>query len=275
MNETDTTEEPLYYVLGVYENRDHREEIEWLEEWSRDLRDHSVGFIEPYPIGLRLERLEEPNAVEALCKKSEGFVDYVRRKTNTKNADPYPPIIFVGLGFAALVAMSAVLSEPDYVPMGMIVASVPKDSATGKSVIFQRWYKNLAKQEKLARDRQLAKEKMLAEEEEEFVEKEHANEEEPIAKDPATRRSAFFRRWFRNLGKEEKLYKKEDLVEKEDASEEGDDAREDHSDLSVLKKVLGQFNDRCRRERIRFSYVFRQTEASDDSTLMLSCMRSS
>jgi hypothetical protein len=256
MAATTTTSNPLYHVLGVYENQKNQEDIRWLEDLikSGKLNDPSVGSIPAHAIDFELSLLEKPNLVEALlCDQpstsgvktaTSSFVDYVREKTESKHGEELPPVIFVALGFAALVAMKAVVSELNFTPMGMIVASVSEETATGKSAKFQNWHKKLAKEEALSKQRRVNLEHHLSKNRRLIFKQEL----------PKNRRVTLV----------EELAKKDYLTKNErEAIEKWLTDREDPA-LSALKKVLREFNDHCRHERIRLSYVFRNQEASHD-----------
>jgi hypothetical protein len=228
----------------VYE-RDE-DEIQWLKE----LKIPKVGFLKPHRIGLQFELLKKANAVEELCKKSSALIKYinsddVKHTTDPKNSGRYPPIIFVGLGFAALVTMKAVLSE-QLIPMGIVVSSVFKDSAVGRSAEFKTWYENLTElakkedeKEELAKKRE---EELAMKEEVELSNKKKEQEREKKEKE-----------------KKEKEKKKETKKKDEPATE--------NSDLSKLMGLLCDFNEYCRRERVRFSYILQREEVNGHGLL--------
>ena len=96
-----------------------------------------------------------------------------------------------------------------------------------------------------------------------------------VAKSSATWKSPIFQKWYDKLVEEDKLAKErrltmeeelayeEDLTIKEKDKREKDLEKKEDPDFTALKKVLTKFNDYCRHERIRFSYVFRQKEVSN------------
>ena len=238
---TPTNPETLY-VLVVYENEKNFED---LKSWKQG--NPLVKLIPAHAVNFELRLLEEPNPVEALLRdqrstsgdrpatsgetRISAFVKHVRRYI-TPEDDGLLPVIFVALGFAALVAMEAVRSEENFIPMGMIVASVSEETATGKSGKFRDWHKKLAGEEADSKQRR--------------VDLEHQPSKN------------------RRLTLVEELAKKDVLTKNErEVIENWLTSKEDPA-LSALKKVLRQFNDHCRRERIRLSYVFRNKEASHD-----------
>jgi hypothetical protein len=127
--------------------------------------------------------------VVKFCEKYSGLTEHIKTVTDRKEGGPYPPIIFIGLGFGALIAMET----EKLTPMGVVVSSSSPDSTTGQSIKFKTWYNNLAKQE--------------------------------------------------------------------------------NPELGDLKSMLRTFNNYCRSERVRFSYVFRQREESNNESLSTKTLR--
>lgn len=169
---------PLYHVLVVYEGV--YKDIESL----KGLQSSKVGWLEPHCI--EADFLGTENSVVKSCEKYSGLTERIKTMTNRKDGGSYPPIIFIGLGFGALVTMNAVISEK-LTPMGVVVSSVSPDWTTGQSIKFKTWYNNLIKPE--------------------------------------------------------------------------------NPDLGDLKRVLCKFNNYCRSERVRFSYVFHQREESNNESI--------
>jgi hypothetical protein len=73
--------------------------------------------------------------ISDVLTKEELGIDYQRIR--------YPPVIFVGIGFGALVVMDTILRTKNSIPMGAVMTSVTRDGATARSDEFKRWYAGL------------------------------------------------------------------------------------------------------------------------------------
>lgn len=238
MAATPTNPETLN-VLVVYENKKNDTDIQWLKSLNKSWKQENplVKLIPAHAIDFELDLLEELNPIEVLLRDqrstsgktpTSAFVKHVRKYFISEDGELLP-VIIVALGFAALVAMKAVVSEPNFTPMGMIVASVSEETATGKSVKFRDWHKKLAEEDAESKRRRVGLDQLSKNRRATLV-------EELAKKDVLTKKNR------------EAIEKH--LTDKEDPA------------FSALKKVLREFNDHCRHERIRLSYVFRNQEAS-------------
>lgn len=207
MSRTTSTPRPIYSVLGVYDN--DPQEIKWLAQFQ----DPSVEILPHHCINLDLSCLKNGKAIAELRKKSKNLREYVKEIIEERKftgSDPYPPIIFLGLGFGAVVAMNALLEdhEPILTPMGMVMCSVSSEGTTGKSEEFRMWYKKLTA------------------------------EAGPGRADIAQTASDM------------------------------EVAQDKNTDLSDLVSLLYEFDEHCRLERVRFSYVIRDKEASNNTSIL-------
>jgi len=183
--------QPIYYILEVCESEGTPNELAWFEEWLSELKskggsveskEGSVKLIQRYSVGFDPKDLKNSEAVESICRKHGNLVGHIKKKTNCKDDDALPPVIFVGFGFAALVVMEAVCQEPKLKPMGVVLASVAEGSVTWNSENFQTWYQKLGQAEETS-DKSKRLEDDLPEEEDFTGEERKEKEKEPEMKD--------------------------------------------------------------------------------------------
>jgi hypothetical protein len=124
---------PLLYIVIVYDDKKLN-----IEPFKKP-ENPRVGFLFDLLVSVRCteQKVLENESGELRRRILERLK--IKEPSQTKPL----PIIFIGLGLGALVTMKFVVSNENWIPMGAVLTSVPRNSSTWEHPHFRRWYKKL------------------------------------------------------------------------------------------------------------------------------------